>query len=904
MTNEQNAQVDDLFNQLCEAEATERASILSAVEDPQVRDEVLSLLRHVGPSGESIETSVGAMMRAASLSGAFADRAIGPGTRFERYRIQHKLGQGGMGDVYSAVRENDFHKLVALKIVRYGLDSEFARGRFQQERQTLAGLEHPFIARLLDGGEAENGCPYLVLEFVDGAPIDVYCQGRTRNEVLRLFLKVCEAVEYAHRNLVIHRDLKPANILVTADGDPKLLDFGIAKLLDGSADATQTIMAALTPQYASPEQILGQPITTASDVYSLGIVLYQLLTGRKPYQIETTTAMELERVVCHDAPLPPAIGDELDHILLMALRKEPERRYASVLQFAQDVERYMDGRPVLAAPDTFGYRARKFIGLHKIAIGAVGMVILVLAGGLVSTLYQMRRAERERRLAERRFQDVRSLANTMLFELHDRIRSLPGSAGARELLVTTSLHYLDQLSTEAGSDKALLSELQSAYARTGDVQGDPTGQSLGKTGAAMKSYLRSVEIGETLRAGGDDSVGVLDTLAIVYYRIGSIQLDAGKAQESAATMRKGLRISEEMRGKSDQAYYQTVRCYLGLAHALRSEGDPQAATESTAKALAAEIEGDTAHPNDQAPRAIAVIRTQLGNDLASLGKLPAALEQFTLATQIAAPLLSKEHELRSYDRFQRSLAFAYGGAGMVSGDPNEPNLANPTAGNAYNSKMVALLEAVQRDEPKDLSARRNLVEAYDDAASTMTLNDPAAALALCRQALAMAEELSAADPHDSAKLIGLASAEFSTGRVLIGQGKRAGALPHLKRSLEIQRTVPSADTVEIELRRLLSNTLVLIGEPESLSEGLKVAEALWAVNSHDLRAALTLAVAYEGMGDAAARVHNWSEASGWYARSRDLWKDWPQHGFSSSFDVEQARHAARLLAQSEAHRTS
>ena len=332
MTPERWQRINDVLEAIDAAPAADRSKLLDRLceGDPELRREVEPFLSGA-TAGTFLHGVIGEQAARLSETAATAARQ----ERFGHYQLVRRIGQGGMGAVFEAVRVDDFHKKVALKIIRQGLDSDFARTRFLQERQMLASLEHPYIARLLDGGETDDGSPYLVLEFVDGEPITQYCSNLGRTARLRLFLKVCEAVEHAHRNLVVHRDLKPANILVTASGEPKLLDFGIAKLLDSGSPQTQTGFAALTPDYASPEQVRGQPITTASDVYSLGVILYQLLTDRKPYKLDTATALEMDRVVCMQPPAPPGLGDDLDHILLLALRKEPERRYGSVQRYCR-----------------------------------------------------------------------------------------------------------------------------------------------------------------------------------------------------------------------------------------------------------------------------------------------------------------------------------------------------------------------------------------------------------------------------------------------------------------------------------------------------------------------------------------------------------------------------------------
>ena len=356
--------------------------------------------------------------------------------------------------------------------------------RFRQERQILAGLDHPNIARLLDGGVTSGGQSYLVMEYVEGVRLDRYCEskGLTAEEKLRLFRKICAAVHFAHQHLVIHRDLKPGNILVNELGEPKLLDFGIAKVLaePGSpAERTMTMTAGvmMTPQYSSPEQIRGLPCTVASDVYSLGVILYEMLTGRAPHSDTASTPAEwIAAVVTEEIQRPSltapenlkaALRGDLDGIAVKALAKRPEERYGSVEQLSEDLRRHMEGLPVSAVEGTRLYVARKFVMRHRLGVGAAVVILLTLVGGMAATLWQARVAERERALAEQRFSDARKLANYLLFPLYDSVQSLPGSLPVRADMAGQSLQYLDRLAAAKSNDRALRTELAEGYLEAG-----------------------------------------------------------------------------------------------------------------------------------------------------------------------------------------------------------------------------------------------------------------------------------------------------------------------------------------------------------------------------------------------------------------------------------------------------
>jgi len=492
------------------------------------------------------------------------------GTRIGGYTLVEILGEGGMGTVYRAEKaDHTFHRIVALKIVKHGMGSRTIVHRFYTERRILANLDHPNIARLIDGGMTDDGLPYFIMEYVNGKPLTEYCD---ENQIsikkrLELFTNVCDAVHYAHKNLIIHRDLKPSNILVTSDGTVKLLDFGIAKLLtpDGaSAPATITSgnFPVMTPEYASPEQIRGEQITTASDVYSLGIILYELLSGCRPYEFTARTPIEIERTIRHKDTTKPSthliskkddqktlnticnarstsidrlrreLSGDIDNIVMMAIRKEPERRYKSADQLLNDINRYDNNLPVAARSETLLYNTSKFIRRHTYGVAATITVILALAIGILIALNQAHIANVERQKAQDRFNDVRNLANTLIFDFHDVIVDLPGSTGARELLVSMGLEYLNNLATDMHDDPEFLQELSAAYQRIGDVQGNPTNANLGDTDGALESYEMALSLVRKLVSEQPNSISAQLTLARNLRRLSDLQAWIGNINDA------------------------------------------------------------------------------------------------------------------------------------------------------------------------------------------------------------------------------------------------------------------------------------------------------------------------------------------------------------------------------------
>ncbi len=555
--------VKQILDEAITVKSAERSLFLdrACVGDPELRFEVDSLLSSHEQAGTGFlkNPAVNLKVEGAAAATARAGRRVGV------YQIVEEIGHGGMGEVYRAVRaDGQYTKEVAVKLVRGGFDSASVQERFRNERQILASLDHPNIARLLDGGTTDDGIPYLVMELIEGSRIDSYCDEHKLSitERLNLFRQVCGAVQYAHQRLVIHRDIKPSNILVTREGVPKLLDFGIAKILDPAlgAGAETTLARPMTPEYASPEQIRGEPITTASDVYSLGVVLYQLLTGRSPYPGETRSSHELARAVCETDPGRPStavlkpqavrtgdqveqvaaelisssregspaklqrrLAGDLDNILLMALRKEPQRRYPSVEQFAEDIRRHLEALPVTATKGSWRYRAGKFVTRHKAGVAATAVAVTALVAGVGATVREARIARQqaqiasaERVRAEKRFNDVRKLANSLIFEIHDSIQSLPGATPSRKLLLDRAVEYLDKLSQDAGGDVDLQRELAWGYQRLATVQGDTTQSNLGQVSAAEVSNRKAMALFEAVAKANPHQLTDQLNLAMAY----------------------------------------------------------------------------------------------------------------------------------------------------------------------------------------------------------------------------------------------------------------------------------------------------------------------------------------------------------------------------------------------------
>ena len=717
----------ELFHACVDLPGPARTAFLDrkCADDPGVKSEVQSLLAVADAAGDFLEQPAVAL--AASLEPLDPDPW--PGRRVGAYEIVALLGQGGMGEVYRAHRaDQQFEQAVAIKLIRRGFAGEATLARFKAERQILASLDHPNIARILDGGLTEEGQPYFVMELIDGDPIDQYCDrcNLSIRERLELFCDVGAAVQYAHQHLTVHRDLKPGNILVTAIGVVKLLDFGIAKVLDkrAVAEAAPTAMHAMTPEYSSPEQIRGEPITTATDIYSLGVVLYRLLTGRRPYRATTSEPYALAREVCEEQPLKPsaaldaAVGvarrkqleGDLDSIVLKALRKERDRRYLSVEKLIEDIRRHLASRPVLARQSSWGYTGGRFVRRNKGASLAVAAVVVALIGGIVATRREAQIADAQRDRAERHFQSVRQLANSFMFEVHDEIAKLPGSNRARELLVNKALIYLNQLAGEAGHDVPLQRELAQAYVRVGNVQGEVGFNNLGDHAGALRSYSRAIELLEQAVGADPQSRADFIQLATEYGLVSSELGLLGRPAEEQQYISKQVDLVER-RLKREPADIVT-QARLGNALFSRSQfraahGDRVGAAADAQRCVEVYESVVATRPDDKFRDNLVYAYANLGGillDSADKHSQSRAIETLRKALSLIRRISAE----RPDDvKFQRHLAVAAGQLGAALADKSRPEEGLQNLEIVEGEVNLAKAYAAAAQAPAATPARRN-----------------------------------------------------------------------------------------------------------------------------------------------------------------------------------------------------
>ena len=798
--------MQDIFDAAIAYPTGKRAAFLAEAcqGDAALHSEILSLLE----SDDVADGLLGAVIDEAAVAlPAVADPEIG--LQVGPYQLVRELGRGGMGVVYLAVRSDPHYlQTVAIKLIRRGLASGMILQRFRQERQILANLTHPNIAAILDGGSTADGRPYIVMEYIEGQPITEYCDAAQLDIKARveLFRTVCAAVHHAHQKLIIHRDIKPGNVLVRSDGSPKLIDFGVAKLLipelvPNGALQTEVSHRMMTPDYASPEQVRGEALTTQTDIYSLGITLYELLTHRRPFEFTGRPSSEFERVICFDEPQRPSevpggsarlrhqLKGDLDNIVLKAIAKEPRRRYNSAEQLSDDLFRYLKGDPVIARADTFRYRTGKLIRRYRTAAISAVLILLSLVAGLFATTWQARRAER-------RFDQVRKLAGSIIFDVSESIRDVPGTTEARASLVKTALPYLDSLAADSAGDPALLWELGSAYTKIGDIQGGPAVVNLGHPADSVVSYNKALRALNAIGTQRRDK-RVMDALIDVHQNMGLLQVHMGATEEAVRHYKEALKIAQENLAKDpldEERQRLVTSSYNRFGDAQRLFRDGPGALASYRAGLAAyrgvEPKGD------QARRSYAIVYGRIAEALLETGPVPEAIDAFRRAVEVREDLNRRKPASR---QFRRDLFVVYTNIGGGLAGPSHVNMGDAETGLMYFRKALDIAEKLAGSDAKNTQGRSDLGFAYANMGAGMRYTDPREAAEWYRRSLDITRGLLAEAPASSETLRWTAERRNGLSDALERQGDLRTALTELAQANQTWRTLALAEPARLDI---------------------------------------------------------------------------------------------------------
>jgi serine/threonine protein kinase len=892
------AQLEYLFHEVVELPEEDRARFLDERQvHGQTRMQLEELLAFDTLTSGDLQRDISHV----------ADRMLsGPeatGTTCGAYRLGELLGRGGMASVYLADRvDGEVSQRVAVKLIHVGMDDPVIRQHFFMERQILAGIAHPNIARLLDVGHNWSGQPYLVMEYIEGLRLDAWAEGVNVRERVALFLKVCSAVGYLHRNLVVHRDLKPENILVTAAGEPKILDFGIAKILDVPSESAVTRLRILTPEYASPEQFAGRQVSTLTDVYSLGAVLYRILAGKTPHAFDgvsgTTTTSDSCGRFTRAAILAPEMKGDLEFILQKAMRPEPQDRYATVEQFAEDLEDYLDCRPIRSRTSEQWYRARKLLRRHWLLAILAAIAAISLAAGFIV-------ANHARSIAEHRFAQLRQLSDRVI-DVDRAIRTLPGSIDARRRLVSASLEYLEGLSRDAAGDPALALELADGYWRMARIQGVNAEFNMGQTDQAEASLINAQRLTDSVLDTRPHDRNALFRSALIEHDRMIVADTAGRHEDALmhahnAAERLDSLLDQKMEGPP-----------VRLEGFLRS-GNEQHAQSSGAALLysnialayvnqhryddAVRIATRAAGLVDQIPQSADIegqALSVLANALRYQGDLDGALAAIKRAEKVTEHATYPSETSRFFNRY----ALIHR-EGLILGEADSVNLERPEEAIRLLNQALNMAEAAAEQDVHDSATRGRVITTVREMGSILSDRDPARAVATFDIGLHLFDQSGARTGRPTDQAVLLAKSSYPLRRL----GRFAEAKKRVDEAFAILRDEKKYPAARVEpggdVWAVMSSRADYESQAGDARRALKTwNELLDAVTAakpdavNDLRDAPKLSYVYLAIEELSARTGDRDAAEQMRAREKELWARWQQRLPHNNYVRHQFEHAS------------